>query len=47
MDRSMLRAAADRARRSVRKSGELTGAEAAVLAVLQQRLAKVPRTRAS
>jgi DNA topoisomerase-1 len=43
VDRSMLKTVAQRARR-VRRSGELTEAEAAVLALLQRRLAKLPRT---
>jgi DNA topoisomerase-1 len=46
VDRSMAKIVADRGR-SVRKSGDLTAAEAAVLALLQRRLARVPRTRAS
>ena len=43
VDRSMLKTVAQRARR-VRRSGELTEAEAAVLALLQRRLARLPRT---
>jgi DNA topoisomerase-1 len=43
VDRSMLKTVAQRARRA-RRSGELTEAEAAVLALLQRRLAKLPRT---
>ena len=43
VDRSMLKTVAQRARRA-RRSGELTEAEAAVLALLQQRLAKLRRT---
>jgi DNA topoisomerase I len=47
VDRSMLKTVADRARRAARKPGDLTEAETAVLALLQRRLAKMPRTRAS
>ena len=46
VDRSMLKTVAERARRA-RRSGELTAAESAVLALLQRRLAKLPRSRAS
>jgi DNA topoisomerase I len=47
VDRSMLQTVAARARRAARKPGDLTDAEAAVLALLQRRLAKLPRARAS
>jgi DNA topoisomerase-1 len=47
VDRSMLKTVAARARRAARKPGDLTEAEAAVLALLQRRLAKLPRARAS
>ena len=46
VDRSMLKTVDQRARRA-RRSGELTEAEAAALAVLQRRLARLPRARAS
>jgi DNA topoisomerase-1 len=47
VDRSMLKTVADRARRAARKAGDLTDAERGVLALLQRRLTKLPRTRAS
>jgi DNA topoisomerase-1 len=47
VDRSMLKTVADRARRAARKPGDLTDAERGVLALLQRRLTKLPRTRAS
>jgi DNA topoisomerase-1 len=43
VDRSMLKTVVQRARRA-RRSGDLTEAEGAVLALLQRRLAKLPRT---
>jgi DNA topoisomerase I len=47
VDRSMLKTVADRARRAARKPNDLTAAEAAVLGLLERRLAKIPRARAS
>jgi DNA topoisomerase-1 len=47
VDRTMLKTVADRARRAARKPNDLTAAEAAVLGLLQRRLAKIPRARAS
>jgi DNA topoisomerase-1 len=47
VDRSMVKTVADRARRAARKPGDLTEAERAVLALLQRRLTKLPRSRAS
>jgi hypothetical protein len=43
----MVKTVADRARRAARKPGDLTEAERAVLALLQRRLTKLPRSRAS
>jgi DNA topoisomerase I len=47
VDRTMLKTVADRARRAARKPNDLTAAEAAVLGLLERRLAKIPRARAS
>jgi len=47
MDGSMVKLLADRARRAARKAGDLSEAEAAVLGLLQRRLAKVSRAKAS
>jgi DNA topoisomerase I len=47
VDRTMLKTVADRARRAARKPNDLTAAEAAVMGLLQRRLAKIPRARAS
>src|SRR4051812_22214205 len=47
VDRSMLKTVADPARRAARKPNDLTAAEAAVLGLLERRLAKIPRARAS
>lgn len=47
LDGSMVKTVADRARRAARKADDLTEAEAAVLGLLQRRLAKESRKRAS
>ena len=47
MDGSMLKTLADRAGRAARKSGDLSEAEAAVLGLLQRRLAKESQRKAS
>ena len=47
IDRSMVKTVADRARRASRKAGDLTPAEAAVLGLLQRRLARETRAKAS
>ena len=47
VDGSMLKTVADRARRASRKAADLTEAEAAVLGLLQRRLARETRARAS
>jgi len=47
VDGSMLKTVAERARRAARKVGDLTEAEAAVLGLLQRRLARETRARAS
>jgi DNA topoisomerase-1 len=47
LDGSMVKTAADRARRAARKMDDFTEAEAAVLGLLQRRLAKESRRRAS
>jgi DNA topoisomerase-1 len=47
LDGSMVKTVADRARRASRKAGDLTAAEAAVLGLLQRRLARETRAKAS
>ena len=47
IDGSMLKTAGERGRRAARKAGDLTEAEAAVLGLLQRRLARETRARAS
>jgi DNA topoisomerase-1 len=47
LDGSMVKAVADRAQRAARKAADFTEAEAAVLGLLQRRLAKETRKRAS
>jgi DNA topoisomerase I len=47
LDGSMVKTVAERARRAARKVGDFTEAEAAVLGLLQRRLAREPKRRAS